>query len=340
MKFLILSLLVLCVGISKSYAGGGDGYDHDNGGDICESRFQTVREDLKDWIKRGGSTNLRLPSKITHDRYQELMLNRMESAKVSCVADKIEVKGAEKTCKNFAKPDGTLHIVCNRNLFLATSSSDQYVLVHHEYAGLAGFEVNTGETSNYEISNQISGFLEEQIVKKLPIKPADSENPFKAASCVGDQVTSQDVAKIVPPQSRDLTLSTLQVFTQVRQCNRESGCTEWSPEAMATEAKYFVALPNSGTVQFVRGQTSVGIKLSTSLHQGSGRGIFMTCNANENGEVNKRCPVVSMPDYRHIGDAEGIITNNCARLTFVDQSATGVPNYWRERQVIFFSKFK
>src|SRR5207253_11459999 len=80
----------------------------------------------------------------------------MQTAIVSCVDEQIFVGSAEKTCKNFAAADGSLNIQCNANRFMATSNSDQYILVHHEYAGLAGFEVNTGESSNYQISNQIT----------------------------------------------------------------------------------------------------------------------------------------------------------------------------------------
>jgi hypothetical protein len=53
---------------------------------------------------------------------------------------------------------------------MATNDSDQYVLVHHEYAGLSGFEVNNGPDSTYLISNQISEFLVDEVVKKLAIK--------------------------------------------------------------------------------------------------------------------------------------------------------------------------
>ncbi len=58
---------------------------------------------------------------------------------------------------------------------MGTSESDQYVLVHHEYAGLAGIEISKGEDSDYQVSNQISGYLENQVIKKLAVKPSNAE---------------------------------------------------------------------------------------------------------------------------------------------------------------------
>ena len=49
--------------------------------------------------------------------------------------------------------------------------SKQYELIHHEFAGLANFERPQGDDSDYAISNQLSGFLVDEIVKKLAVKP-------------------------------------------------------------------------------------------------------------------------------------------------------------------------
>ncbi|MNL27592.1 hypothetical protein D3C87_1491910 [compost metagenome] len=83
------------------------------------------------------------------------MIRKLAVAKVSCTDTKLFVGSAEKTCKNFFEADGTASILCNENRFMSTPGSEQYTLVHHEYAGLAGFEMNRGEDSNYQISNQI-----------------------------------------------------------------------------------------------------------------------------------------------------------------------------------------
>jgi hypothetical protein len=157
MKLISCSLFVLLCAMSlQSFAArDAGGYGHDNGGDICENRFKSVRDELSVWIVNGGSKDLRLPPGISHKQYDHDMLEVIRTAKVSCIDTQILIGGAEKTCKNFVDADGSLRIQCNTNRFLTTSSSNQYVLVHHEYAGLAGFEVNSGEESHYQISNQI-----------------------------------------------------------------------------------------------------------------------------------------------------------------------------------------
>ncbi len=65
---------------------------------------------------------------------------------------------------------GQPRIECNYKRFNEASESDQYVLVHHEYAGLSGFETNKTDDSDYKISNQLTGFLESQVIKKLSVK--------------------------------------------------------------------------------------------------------------------------------------------------------------------------
>lgn len=169
MKSLVLFLVMMLSIHAKAAAGGG--FDHGNGGDMCENRFYSIRNDVTAWILKGGSKGLVLPGELSLEKYNQGMLDQMKAAKVSCTEDKIFVGKAEKTCKNFVTPEGSAFITCNVNRFKNTSEEDQYVLVHHEYAGLAGFETNTEEVSDYEISNQITGYLADQVVKKLVVKP-------------------------------------------------------------------------------------------------------------------------------------------------------------------------
>jgi hypothetical protein len=157
-----------------------------NGGDVaCEDRFISIRDDIASWINRGGSAGLTLPAGITLTAYNQGMLkyisdpndlpNHPFKATVQCVSGIVMVDGAEKACKNVMDSEtGAASITCNIDRFAATNDSDQYVLVHHEYAGLAGFEENSGTESDYFISNQISGYLENQVVKKLEIMPPNS----------------------------------------------------------------------------------------------------------------------------------------------------------------------
>jgi hypothetical protein len=154
MKIVFHFIIVFLCALGAQARGGG-GMDHDNGGDSCESTFKNVRDNLTAWIIKGGAKDLRFPEGVTNDSYSRAMIRKISSAKIICTDKQIIVGGAEKTCKNFVEADGSSSILCNRTRFMSTVTSDQYMLVHHEYAGLAGFEVNTGESSNYKISNQI-----------------------------------------------------------------------------------------------------------------------------------------------------------------------------------------
>jgi hypothetical protein len=145
------------------------GHEVPNGGDICEDRFKIVRDDIKSWIEEGGAASLVLPKNLSITDYKTKMLAEIAVAQVSCVDSNTQVDGAEKTCENFLDDKGTAQIICNRQRFMATDESDQYVLVHHEYAGLSGFEVNQGMSSQYSISNQITGALETQEMLKLVV---------------------------------------------------------------------------------------------------------------------------------------------------------------------------
>ena len=75
--------------------------------------------------------------------------------------------------------DSKAHILCNILRFKSTSESEQYKLIHHEYAGLAGVENNEGAASDYSLSTQITEYLTLQTVLKLGLKKASpNENIF------------------------------------------------------------------------------------------------------------------------------------------------------------------
>lgn len=139
------------------------GNDKGNGGDICEKRFLEVRNDIRDWIEKDGAKLLVLPSDVNSSDYSSEMLRQIKNASVSCTNEKVVVYGAEKTCSNSIS-NGKSTILCNADRFKSISDSDQYVLVHHEYAGLSGFEINDGKPeSNYAISGQIKGAVLDSI---------------------------------------------------------------------------------------------------------------------------------------------------------------------------------
>ncbi|MFL5813961.1 MAG: hypothetical protein ACJ763_10325 [Bdellovibrionia bacterium] len=203
-------LLASCFAATITPALAGKGGETGGGGDICEDRFKTVRDDIRFWIEKGGSDHLKLAFDPAIPPYRSAMSDKIVRAQISCTSDKVMVGTSEKTCKNYIDQSGTPRILCNSARFMATSESDQYVLVHHEYAGLAGLETPDGESSNYAISNQLTGFLEDQVVKKLAIKPVcagcqdkfatfrerfNNANPVKSVRSIADHISHSSGTK-------------------------------------------------------------------------------------------------------------------------------------------------
>lgn len=147
------------------------GHSEGNGGDICENRFKTIRDDIAAWIPR-VTEGLALPSNLSIQEYRQRMTQALATAKINCIDDAVYVGGQQKTCKNFVDAKGVRQVVCDSRRFLQASESEQYVLTHHEYAGLAGIEVNSADGSQYFISNQLSAYLKNQMVKKLAVRPS------------------------------------------------------------------------------------------------------------------------------------------------------------------------
>ncbi len=176
MKILLMFLVPLYFSLSANGKPRSDGGDHaGNGGDLCELRIQTIANDIASWISKGGASGLELPRGLDINVYQIRMLEQISESIVSCTSAPIIVGKAEKTCMNFID-SGQSRIVCNEKRFSESDASAQYVLVHHEYAGLAGFETNITDASKYPISQQISGYLEVHEVKKLVVKPGAAGN--------------------------------------------------------------------------------------------------------------------------------------------------------------------
>lgn len=153
----------------------------------CERKFKTVRNKIFTWIEQGGYLYLHLPADVRTNDYKKNMFDYISSAKVTCTDDIITVGEATKTCRNQINPDGTSFIICNAKKFLETDPSEQYVLVHHEYASLAGFETSTGEESHYLLSDQIAGFTKNEVVTKLSTTPVNKgSSPAPAPKYIAD----------------------------------------------------------------------------------------------------------------------------------------------------------
>ncbi len=174
----ISAALVLASLQAISLAEGGGASGVGGGGDLCEDRIKIVRDDIEQWIKLGGHKGLRLPGRIPAQKYAAQMSAAIKSAKIKCVGEgdkgyPVQFNGTPKTCR-FDKNlnTGTSQITCDFVKFQSIDESNQYVLVHHEYAGIASLEVPVKEDSNYYISNQITGYLADQVVKRLTVSRA------------------------------------------------------------------------------------------------------------------------------------------------------------------------
>lgn len=169
-KILFLSGLLL-FNIHATMAGeGGEG---GGGGDASEMRVNEIRADILSWIKKGGSESLNFQGEITLQEYNQKMMEILKPKKVlvSFVETEIKVNDVPKTCKNYySQSDSRYHIVCNIKRFGDTSDIGQYKLIHHEYAGIVNLEQNDGAISDYDLSTQLTSFLENTTIKKLSTK--------------------------------------------------------------------------------------------------------------------------------------------------------------------------
>ena len=167
MKKILLLNLIMTISFAQAKVGS----EGVGGGDVCENRIKIVRDDIQNWIKDGGVSKLDLTKSVRATEYSKGMLSYIERTKVRCVSDgdigfPVSVEGVPKVCR-FEKNEMTSIITCDYNKFLATSQSNQYLLIHHEYAGLADVEIPNGSDSDYSISNQIIPLLDNQPTKQL-----------------------------------------------------------------------------------------------------------------------------------------------------------------------------
>lgn len=326
MKTLIVVMLA-CISL-KVLAGG----SVNNGGDICENRFKNVRNDIAEWIVQGGSASLVLPPNISYGLYNQRMLQQIQNAKISCIDDKIFVGIAEKTCQNYMATDGSMLISCNTNRFMNTSEADQYLLVHHEYAGLAGFEINQDESSNYEISNQLTGYLTDQIVKKLVVRPIlnPSTDPFNPGSCQGAAITQSEIlSHFAPGSALSYPTGMSNLYQRQRQCNNLTGCGAWKQapadgflyqnnySGPASYDKVELKFQGQGAFQFKIEDNKISVAMPFTDHVA--RGICTNLSVAD-GVI---CSTFYLEGYGYFYESDagndlilkGTFTNNCLRLT-------------------------
>lgn len=213
---------------TKSEGGGSTA----GGGDLCEDRIKVIRDDLSDWIQQGGPDALNLPTAISVKQYSNQMLQAFRNTKAQCVGPQdrdypVLVNGTPKICR-FDQDDAGSRITCDFQKFRSLSVSDQYVLIHHEYAGLAGIEPPNGDDSTYEISNQTSEFLENN---KLNVRTESQDPQANGCHFVSDTYVECTFAEFYRYQNASRLKPVLKEFYNqfsVRfSKNDESFCKIW-----------------------------------------------------------------------------------------------------------------
>jgi hypothetical protein len=106
----------------------------------------------------------------------------------------VRVGGQVKVCRSFPLVrEGKPKILCLRDIFPknkttsgeldVTGSSQQYQLIHHEFAGLAGVESNDGPSSDYHLSSQLTDFLVPEVVLRLSVKKRKTVSAGRPVTC-------------------------------------------------------------------------------------------------------------------------------------------------------------
>lgn len=182
----------------RSLAARQGGGVHGGGGDVVtEKRIKEIRDNLLDFINRGGDKDLDFKGQFSLDAYENgdvtkdlygMKLVLSEGAvTVNAIdpedenlADELKntrVNGARKICKGIleAKLDGLPYIICDAKAF-ANMDADpvknadlQTVQIAHEYHALAGFEQNHGSDSVYWLSDQLRAHMGFEQVRRLVV---------------------------------------------------------------------------------------------------------------------------------------------------------------------------
>ncbi len=181
---------------------------HGGGGDVVtEKRIKEIRDNLLDFINRGGDKDLDFKGRFTLEAYENgdvakdlygMKLVLKEGAvTVNAINPEDEdlrdelkntrVNGARKICKGIleAKLDGFPYIICDAKAF-ANMDSDkeknadlQTVQIAHEYHALAGSEQNHGSDSAYWLSDQLRAHMGYEQVRRLVVgKTAPIEEAY------------------------------------------------------------------------------------------------------------------------------------------------------------------
>lgn len=228
---LILAVGFSVVSVSSSFAEGG----HVGGGDPCKNTINQYRQEILGWVTRDEARELNFkiaksPNWTYNDpapakNYKASMTKALQEGNVvvSCYLDPSKINDpaaqalavkeaisykaitignpAQPTaCINYEDKNGISHIDCNYDLIMNTNSlgDADFVVVHHEFASIAGVEERTGTyTSDFSVSNQLSQFEHWKNVLVLGPKAQPSAQPY-CSEIIDDFVNAITTQCLVP----------------------------------------------------------------------------------------------------------------------------------------------
>ncbi len=150
--------------------------EHVGNGGGEDVEFHKITSEIQSWMKANLDLG-KLDEKLQLNGVSGLKLNADLSEAVNSTTLKFQdepvmVAGQSRVCGNDRNPN---RIVCNRKLWNhQIAGNTKYAIVLHEYLGVAGYERNVMEYSQYPISKNILDYVYEKKVFELGMEKTTS----------------------------------------------------------------------------------------------------------------------------------------------------------------------
>jgi hypothetical protein len=254
------------------------------GGDPCEDKIKEVRDDIQSWINKGGPAGLDLDNGLTVIGYSEKMSKQISSAKIRCVgpgndAYPVLVYGTPKVCQFQKGLLKSATITCDRDAFLKLKDDSQYMLVHHEYAGLADIEIPNRDDSDYYVSDQITSYLVDTIVKRLAVKPT------------GGNAGRNEWSMVIGAEGVQLASSLREALNVVQfadcdfQREKDDAGYNWSCDGMDNKTERYDLIPKKNNIAKVGFSWDVGRFFCDGKRDSSGNLEALMKKADGSGSI-------------------------------------------------------
>lgn len=159
--------------LAQEHVGNGGGEDVE---------FHKITSEIQIWMKKNqeqGKLDAKLQLSAVGGTKLYLDFNEAVNSTTLKFQDQaVMVNGQSRVCGNDINPN---RIICNRTLWNhQTAGNLKYAIVLHEYLGVAGYERNIIEYSQYPISKNILDFVYEKTVFELGMEKKTPEyDPVK-----------------------------------------------------------------------------------------------------------------------------------------------------------------